>query len=97
MSAKIAIQMFLTSPHIDKSNISRDELIKHTLEALDFAQETLAAFKRLNLLAAPFNIMRDKINHLTGLTTNEFRAAFTRHNLQDQAEVVAKIKNLFVQ
>jgi hypothetical protein len=97
----------MSSPHIDQSNLSRDDLLKHYLTSIDYAQETIAKNATVQKVASQLDmtdavselllrlfIMYDKFNLLTGLTSSEFRAAASCHNLQDEAAVASKIKDL---
>lgn len=99
----------MTSPHTDKSNLSRDDLLKHYLAAIDYAHETaknatvqkvaqeLEMTDAVGELLLRLYIMYDKFNLLTGLTSSGFRAAASRHNLQEEAAVASKIKDLMDQ
>ena len=60
--------------------------------ALQVGMTNAASMEKLKLF-----IMYDMINLLTGLTSSEFRAAASRHNLQEEEAVISKISDLMDQ
>lgn len=97
----------MSSPHIDNSNLTKEQLLADYMMSLDFARETVKKNTGLQKVARELGmtdpvsklllrlyIMFDKFNEKTGLTSSGFRSAASANALQDAPEVKAKIQEM---